>query len=186
MSQFYTTAYLASDGYEVELQRELADAGIVVAFEHHGLLITASPPVASVWAANIWHDVVSFEATSIGDAARGLRFALMGEGVRVERGTAAVSRVDARELSGPAVGLHGPGFAAAHDLSAPGGQAMVAEAGHAHLSGRTVGIVGVGSEARLCVAASAVPLERRSWARAFVLVPSALVAPRGSPRTARR
>lgn len=73
MSQFYTTAYLASDGYEVELQRELADAGIVVAFEHHGLLITASPPVASVWAANIWHDVVSFEATSIGDAARGLR-----------------------------------------------------------------------------------------------------------------
>ncbi len=68
-----TTAYLAAEGFERELDDELARAGAVVAVRHGRLLVSEAPPVHAAWAANIWWDAERIPVTSIGHAARELR-----------------------------------------------------------------------------------------------------------------
>ena len=68
-----TTAYLAADGFEPELDEELARAGVVVGHRHGRLRISESPPVHAAWAANVWWDAERIAVSSIGDAARKLR-----------------------------------------------------------------------------------------------------------------
>ncbi len=68
-----TTAYLAGDGFEVQLREELARRDVVIAVEHGRLLITEGPAVRAAWAANIWHDCIEWPVASIGTAAKSLR-----------------------------------------------------------------------------------------------------------------
>ncbi|MTV24087.1 hypothetical protein FTX61_01425 [Nitriliruptoraceae bacterium ZYF776] len=68
-----TVAYLAAEGFETELDEELALAGVVVDLRHGRLRVSESPPVHAAWAANIWWDVRRLAVSSIGDAARQLR-----------------------------------------------------------------------------------------------------------------
>ncbi len=70
-----STAYLAAEGFEAELEQELVRTlGPNATIEKHGrLLITAHTAVASVWAENIWFDPERIAITSIGDAAKALR-----------------------------------------------------------------------------------------------------------------
>ncbi len=68
-----TTAYLAADGFLPQLQEELRRAGIAVSATHDRLLVSDDPPVASAWAANIWHDCIEWPVVSIGEAAKALR-----------------------------------------------------------------------------------------------------------------
>lgn len=68
------TGYLAPVDLEHELRDELATAGVRPARRPHGrLVLSTEPPVASAWAANVWHDVEEIPITSIGHAARELR-----------------------------------------------------------------------------------------------------------------
>ena len=73
MPQFYTTAYLASDGYEAQLVAELSAAGITVMRRHHRLFLTDGPAVRSVWAANVWHEATTTAIASIGHAGAELK-----------------------------------------------------------------------------------------------------------------
>jgi 23S rRNA (cytidine2498-2'-O)-methyltransferase len=66
-----TTAYLAAEGLEPQLQEELRRAG--VARREHGRLLVGDKAVPSAWAANVWHDCVELPITSIGQAAQALR-----------------------------------------------------------------------------------------------------------------
>ncbi|TVR26745.1 MAG: hypothetical protein EA387_02090 [Nitriliruptor sp.] len=68
-----TTAYLAAEGFERELDDELARAGAVVELRHGRLRISETPPVHAAWAANIWWDAERIAVTSIGHAAKELR-----------------------------------------------------------------------------------------------------------------
>ncbi|GGI08705.1 SAM-dependent methyltransferase [Egicoccus halophilus] len=68
-----TTAYLAAEDFEAELDEELRLAGVVVGQRHGRLLLSESPPVHAAWAANTWWDAERIEVRSIGDAARQLR-----------------------------------------------------------------------------------------------------------------
>jgi 23S rRNA (cytidine2498-2'-O)-methyltransferase len=68
-----TTAYLAAEGFEGELDDELARAGVAVSLTHGRLRISESPPVHAAWAANIWWDAERIAVTSIGHAAKELR-----------------------------------------------------------------------------------------------------------------
>ena len=68
-----TTAYLAAEGYEHELDDELARAGVAVPLHHGRLRVSESPPVHAAWAANIWWDAERIAVDSIGDAAKKLR-----------------------------------------------------------------------------------------------------------------
>ncbi|HSK24819.1 MAG TPA: SAM-dependent methyltransferase [Egicoccus sp.] len=68
-----TTAYLAAEEYEAELDEELRLAGAVVNQRHGLLRISESPPVHAAWAANTWWETERIEITSIGHAARELR-----------------------------------------------------------------------------------------------------------------
>jgi 23S rRNA (cytidine2498-2'-O)-methyltransferase len=68
-----TTAYLAAEGFEQELDDELARAGVAVRLHHGRLRVSESPPVHAAWAANTWWDAERIAVTSIGDAARQLR-----------------------------------------------------------------------------------------------------------------
>jgi 23S rRNA (cytidine2498-2'-O)-methyltransferase len=68
-----TTAYLAADGFEDELDDELALAGVAVELHHGRLRVSESPPVHAAWAANIWWDAERITVSSIGDAAKALR-----------------------------------------------------------------------------------------------------------------
>ncbi|MEX2550406.1 MAG: SAM-dependent methyltransferase, partial [Nitriliruptoraceae bacterium] len=68
-----TTAYLAAEGYEQELDEELARAGAAVGLHHGRLRISESPPVHAAWAANIWWDAERIAVVSIGHAAKELR-----------------------------------------------------------------------------------------------------------------
>ncbi len=68
-----TTAYLAAEGFERELDDELARAGVTVDLHQGRLRISESQPVHAAWAANIWWDAERIAVTSIGDAAKALR-----------------------------------------------------------------------------------------------------------------
>jgi 23S rRNA (cytidine2498-2'-O)-methyltransferase len=68
-----TTAYLAADGFEAQLEEELGRAGVAVALRHGRLLVSEQPAIAAAWAANIWHDCVDLPVPSIGEAAKVLR-----------------------------------------------------------------------------------------------------------------
>lgn len=68
-----TTAYLAAEGYEQELDEELARAGVAVELTHGRLRVSHSQPVHAAWAANIWWDAERIPVSSIGDAAKQLR-----------------------------------------------------------------------------------------------------------------
>jgi 23S rRNA (cytidine2498-2'-O)-methyltransferase len=68
-----TTAYLAAEGFERELDDELARAGVAVRLHHDRLRVSESPPVHAAWAANTWWDAERIAVTSIGDAAKELR-----------------------------------------------------------------------------------------------------------------
>jgi 23S rRNA (cytidine2498-2'-O)-methyltransferase len=66
-----TTAYLAAEGFELQLREELRRAGVEV--RPHERLLIGDKDVAATWAANIWHDCVELPVTSIGAAAKALR-----------------------------------------------------------------------------------------------------------------
>jgi 23S rRNA (cytidine2498-2'-O)-methyltransferase len=66
-------AYLAPQGFESQLQEELRRAGAAVVQTHERLFVCDGPPIASAWAANIWHDCVELPAPSVGAAAKALR-----------------------------------------------------------------------------------------------------------------
>lgn len=68
-----TTAYLAADGFEPQLDAQLRRAGVVVQCTHGRLRISESPPVHAAWAANIWWDAEQLPVRSIGQAATELR-----------------------------------------------------------------------------------------------------------------
>jgi 23S rRNA (cytidine2498-2'-O)-methyltransferase len=68
-----TTAYLAAEGFETELDEELALAGVVASQRHGRLRFSESPPVHAAWTANTWWDAERIEVRSIGHAARELR-----------------------------------------------------------------------------------------------------------------
>ncbi|MBS0539931.1 MAG: hypothetical protein JSR47_14290 [Proteobacteria bacterium] len=67
------TAYLAADGLQEQLREELRRANVAIASAHDRLLLTEAPPIASAWAANIWHDCIEWPVESIGSAAKALR-----------------------------------------------------------------------------------------------------------------
>ncbi len=68
-----TTAYLAADGFEAELDTELIRRGVTVRARHGRLRIAEGPAVPVIWAANVWFDAVELPIRSIGDAAAQLR-----------------------------------------------------------------------------------------------------------------
>jgi 23S rRNA (cytidine2498-2'-O)-methyltransferase len=68
-----TTAYLAAEGFERQLDDELTRAGVAVHRHHGRLRISESRPVHAAWAANTWWDAERLTVTSIGHAARELR-----------------------------------------------------------------------------------------------------------------
>jgi 23S rRNA (cytidine2498-2'-O)-methyltransferase len=68
-----TTAYLAAEGFERQLDDELARAGVVVVLRHGRLLVGESSPVHAAWAVNTWWDAERIAVTSIGHAAKELR-----------------------------------------------------------------------------------------------------------------
>jgi 23S rRNA (cytidine2498-2'-O)-methyltransferase len=64
------TGYLAPEGFIAELQQELGSAAV----ECHGRLVLATGPGRPVaWVANVWHDPVHIQISSISDAAKKLR-----------------------------------------------------------------------------------------------------------------
>jgi 23S rRNA (cytidine2498-2'-O)-methyltransferase len=68
-----TTAYLAAEGFEQQMQDELQRAGATVRASHGRLMIGDGPAVPAAWAANVWHDCVELPIQSIGEAAKALR-----------------------------------------------------------------------------------------------------------------
>jgi 23S rRNA (cytidine2498-2'-O)-methyltransferase len=68
-----TTAYLAAEGFERELDDELARAGVAVRLDHGRLRVSESRPVHAAWAANTWWEAERIAVTSIGHAATELR-----------------------------------------------------------------------------------------------------------------
>jgi len=68
-----TTAYLAAEGFERQLDEELQRAGAAVMSRHERLVVCDGPAIAAAWAANIWHDALELPVPSIGAAAKSLR-----------------------------------------------------------------------------------------------------------------
>jgi 23S rRNA (cytidine2498-2'-O)-methyltransferase len=68
-----TSAYLAAEGFEPQLEEELERAGVAVRARHGRLFIGDMPAVPAAWAANIWYDCVELPVASIGAAAKALR-----------------------------------------------------------------------------------------------------------------
>jgi 23S rRNA (cytidine2498-2'-O)-methyltransferase len=68
-----TTAYLAAEGFEQQLDEELARAGVAVGLRHGRLRVSESRPVHAAWAANTWWDAERITVSSIGHAAKELR-----------------------------------------------------------------------------------------------------------------
>ena len=73
VSETMTTAYLAPDGFEDQLDEELARAGVAVVGTHGRLRIAEGPAVHAAWSANTWWDAERIPVSSIGHAARELR-----------------------------------------------------------------------------------------------------------------
>ena len=67
-----TTAYLAADGFEQQLDEELELAKVAVT-ARHGRLLVADDRIDAAWAINTWFDVEYLPISSIGDAAKALR-----------------------------------------------------------------------------------------------------------------
>ena len=68
-----STGYLAAEGFEAEVERELADAGRTVDLRVGRILFAPGAPVACAWASNIWFDPLRIPISSIGDGAQRLR-----------------------------------------------------------------------------------------------------------------
>ncbi|MEX1164926.1 MAG: SAM-dependent methyltransferase [Nitriliruptor sp.] len=68
-----TTAYLAAEGFERELDEELGRAGVPIGLHHGRLRVSEGRPVHAAWAANTWWDAEMITVGSIGDAAEQLR-----------------------------------------------------------------------------------------------------------------
>jgi 23S rRNA (cytidine2498-2'-O)-methyltransferase len=68
-----TTAYLAAEEFEEQLEDELARAGVVVSFRHGRLFVTEDDPVDVAWALNTWFAAERITIASIGNAAKALR-----------------------------------------------------------------------------------------------------------------
>jgi 23S rRNA (cytidine2498-2'-O)-methyltransferase len=66
-------AYIAPEGRELDLERELQSAGAIVNERFERLFLCESGPEHSVWAQVIWQNVVRQKITSIGDAAKTLK-----------------------------------------------------------------------------------------------------------------
>lgn len=63
------TAYLAAEGFEAELEREIGPVR-----ERYGrLLLSPGPEKPAAWAQNVWRDPVILKIESIGDGAKQLR-----------------------------------------------------------------------------------------------------------------
>jgi 23S rRNA (cytidine2498-2'-O)-methyltransferase len=67
------TGYLAAEGFEAELERELADAGRTPSMIVGRLMLAPGSAVPSAWAANVWFDPVRIPIRSIADGAQQLR-----------------------------------------------------------------------------------------------------------------
>ena len=67
------TGYLAAEGFDSEVERELTDAGRAVEARLGRLLFATGTPVPCAWAANVWLDPVRVPIRSIGDGAQQLR-----------------------------------------------------------------------------------------------------------------
>ena len=68
-----STGYLAAEGFEAEVERELANAGRTVDWRVGRLLFAPGTAVACAWTTNIWLDPLRIPIRSIGDGARRLR-----------------------------------------------------------------------------------------------------------------
>ncbi|GAN56458.1 methyltransferase [Acetobacter aceti NBRC 14818] len=67
------SVYVAAPGFESILQKELERLGVTPAFWHGRLAVCEAPPVASVWALDIWTSPEIHTIVSIGEAARLLK-----------------------------------------------------------------------------------------------------------------
>lgn len=68
-----TTAHLATEEYEQELEEELARAGVAIVQRHGRLWVCEGPAVHAAWAANTWWDAERIPVRSINHAAKELR-----------------------------------------------------------------------------------------------------------------
>lgn len=68
-----STAYLAAEGFEADLETELTLAGIAVVQRHDRLFVTDAPAIHAAWAQNIWHDAQIIPIASIGEGAKALK-----------------------------------------------------------------------------------------------------------------
>lgn len=68
-----SVAYLAAEGYETQLQDELAARGVVITQRHHRLFVSDDAAIDAAWAANIWFDAQYVAMSSIREAADELR-----------------------------------------------------------------------------------------------------------------
>lgn len=66
-------AYLAAEGLEGVLGEELRRAGVAVADWHGRLALSPDPPIAAIWALDIWTAPVEIEIASVKEASDALR-----------------------------------------------------------------------------------------------------------------
>lgn len=69
----FTSAYLAAEGFEAELEEELRRAGVSIAQWHGRLALCEAAPVPAAWALDVWNDVREMPVASIKSAASALR-----------------------------------------------------------------------------------------------------------------
>jgi 23S rRNA (cytidine2498-2'-O)-methyltransferase len=67
------TAYLAAEGFERELEHELADRGSALTMVLGRLMFAPGPHMPCAWAANAWFDPLRIPIRSIADGAQQLR-----------------------------------------------------------------------------------------------------------------
>lgn len=101
-------AYLAAEGLEAVLAEELTRAGRTIATWHGRLALSPEPPMASLWALDVWTDPREIEIGSIksaADALRGMQRNWSAYGVEHHRRMALISErlppVKARRLIFP-------------------------------------------------------------------------------------
>ncbi len=73
MTPVETTAYLAANGFEPELVRELGEAAESVDGPGGRLFVLPGPPKPAAWAANVWFAPHRLKIASIADGAKQLR-----------------------------------------------------------------------------------------------------------------